>query len=129
MTWTIYKLLPFTRRALCGPYRQLLGLFRIFILFRPLALHDHRPFGTSTLLAVYDESGPQLYLVEPSGVSAVSAATSSGLLKLHERPLRMLPVPARCLSLLSKKLVQHLPRCITAYVCSHASTWSSRHRA
>lgn len=26
-----------------------------------------RPFGTSTLLAAYDDSGPQLYLVEPSG--------------------------------------------------------------
>ncbi len=27
----------------------------------------NRPFGTSTLLAAYDDTGPQLYLVEPSG--------------------------------------------------------------
>ena len=26
-----------------------------------------RPFGTSTLLAAYDDAGPQLYLIEPSG--------------------------------------------------------------
>jgi 20S proteasome alpha/beta subunit len=26
-----------------------------------------RPFGTSVLLAAYDDSGPQLYVVEPSG--------------------------------------------------------------
>jgi 20S proteasome subunit alpha 7 len=29
-----------------------------------------RPFGTATLLAVYDQEGPQLYLIEPSGASA-----------------------------------------------------------
>eukprot|EP00891_Asterochloris_glomerata_P004683 jgi/Astpho2/4683/Aster-00244 len=37
-----------------------------------------RPFGTSTLLAVYDEKGPQLYLVEPSGVSARFFGTAVG---------------------------------------------------
>ena len=30
-------------------------------------LHVCRPFGTSTLLAAYDDAGPQLYLIEPSG--------------------------------------------------------------
>lgn len=27
-----------------------------------------RPFGVATLIAAYDRSGPQLYMIEPSGV-------------------------------------------------------------
>jgi len=32
-----------------------------------------RPYGTASLLAVYDDDGPQLYLVEPSGAGHVRA--------------------------------------------------------
>lgn len=33
-------------------------------------LHWHvRPFGCAILLSVYDDDGPQLYLIEPSGIS------------------------------------------------------------
>jgi 20S proteasome subunit alpha 7 len=32
-----------------------------------------RPFGCSTLIGVYDHEGPQLYMVEPSGVCWVSS--------------------------------------------------------
>lgn len=31
-----------------------------------------RPFGCSVLLGVYDHKGPQLFMIEPSGVSYVS---------------------------------------------------------
>ena len=32
-----------------------------------------RPFGSTCLLASYDHNGPQLYMVEPSGVAHVRA--------------------------------------------------------
>ena len=38
-----------------------------------------RPFGTSTLLAAYDDDGPQLYLIEPSGICHVRPAHSTYL--------------------------------------------------
>ena len=31
-----------------------------------------RPFGCSAIIAGFDKSGPQLYMVDPSGVSFVS---------------------------------------------------------
>lgn len=31
-----------------------------------------RPCGSSTLLASYDKEGPQLYLIEPTGIALVS---------------------------------------------------------
>lgn len=37
-----------------------------------------RPYGTSTLLAVYDSEGPQLYLVEPSGTALRYYGTAVG---------------------------------------------------
>ncbi|KAK9844201.1 hypothetical protein WJX81_007837 [Elliptochloris bilobata] len=54
-----------------------------------------RPYGTASLLAVYDDDGPQLYLIEPSGAghrffgTAVgkgrqAAKTEIERLKLHE---------------------------------------------
>ena len=35
-----------------------------------------RPYGTASLLAVYDDDGPQLYLIEPSGAGHVRPAAS-----------------------------------------------------
>ena len=35
-----------------------------------------RPYGTASLLAVYDDDGPQLYLIEPSGAGHVRPADS-----------------------------------------------------
>jgi 20S proteasome alpha/beta subunit len=31
-----------------------------------------RPFGSSAILGGYDRDGPQLYMIEPSGVAYVS---------------------------------------------------------
>eukprot|EP00854_Cymbomonas_tetramitiformis_P006523 gene6523-7817_t len=36
-------------------------------------LYGTRPYGVGTLLAVYDEEGPQLYQIEASGVGMVPA--------------------------------------------------------
>ena len=36
-----------------------------------------RPFGVSTLMAGYDRNGPQLYMIEPSGVCYVRISSSS----------------------------------------------------
>lgn len=42
-----------------------------------------RPFGCSAIIAGFDKSGPQLYMVDPSGVSFVSnSLTKSKVLKL-----------------------------------------------
>lgn len=54
---------------------------------RPAALwSDHRrrylrPFGTSVLIATYDKDGPELYQVDPSGVSNRFFATATGKAK------------------------------------------------
>eukprot|EP00878_Enallax_costatus_P020903 GHUV01022114.1.p1 GENE.GHUV01022114.1~~GHUV01022114.1.p1 ORF type:complete len:187 (+),score=64.52 GHUV01022114.1:377-937(+) len=37
-----------------------------------------RPYGVATLLAVYDKSGPQLYLIEPSGTAYRYFGTAVG---------------------------------------------------
>ena len=46
------------------------------------SLAMRRPFGTSTLLAAYDDAGPQLYLVEPSGNCQVRTAFPPNLTQL-----------------------------------------------
>lgn len=33
-----------------------------------------RPFGVSMIVASYDDKGPEMYLIEPSGVSWVSTS-------------------------------------------------------
>ena len=35
-----------------------------------------RPFGCSVILAAYEADGPQMYMIDPSGVSYVSQLVS-----------------------------------------------------
>ena len=44
---------------------------------KSLSLPACRPFGTVCLLAVYDHDGPQLYMIEPSGIAHVRPCSSA----------------------------------------------------
>lgn len=47
---------------------------RLSMYIQVYTLHSSvRPFGCSTILGGIDETGPGLYVIEPSGVSYVSA--------------------------------------------------------
>lgn len=54
---------PITVRSLCD---RVAGFIHAYTLYGSV-----RPFGCSVILAGVDDKGPQLYLVEPSGVSYV----------------------------------------------------------
>lgn len=42
-----------------------------------------RPFGTSVILGCVDKNGPQLYMIEPSGISWVRVDVSSFITHLY----------------------------------------------
>lgn len=57
-------------KVLCD---RLSGFMQMYTLYASV-----RPFGVSVLLGVYDKKGPQLYMIEPSGVSYGYFACSVG---------------------------------------------------
>ncbi|GBF90613.1 proteasome subunit alpha type-3 [Raphidocelis subcapitata] len=61
---------PIPGRVLCERLASYMHLFNLY--------WSMRPYGTAGLLATYDEDGPALYLVEPSGVAHKYHGTAVG---------------------------------------------------
>ncbi len=74
-------------RGECDEYRQTYGSpipvrvlnERVGLLVQAYTLYGHlRPFGVSSLIAGVDERGPQLYMVQPSGLALGYRAIALG---------------------------------------------------
>lgn len=70
-----------TARAECANYRSQYGTNiplkylndRVSMFMHAYTLYSAvRPFGCSVILAAYEADGPQMYMIDPSGVSYVS---------------------------------------------------------